>query len=114
MLMTGDRVITSTSLQRVQSMVERCWATLSRKKAYAPQYYQVVTQKAAFKALKTRVDGGQSMMLLDFDEPREAPDGCEVNVDYLKAKINDPSVPFGHGYVLAGALLGINPSMYTQ
>ena len=85
----------------------------SRNKAYAPKYYQVVTQTAAFKALKAHVDGGQSVMVLDFDGPKEAPDGHEVNVDYLKAKINDPSTPFGHGFVLAGALLGIDPSMYT-
>ena len=86
----------------------------SRKKAYAPQYNRVVTQTAAFKALKARINDGQSVMLLDFDRPREAPQGCEVTVDYLKAKINDPSVPFGHGYVLAGALLGIDPNMYAQ
>lgn len=50
--------------------------------------------------------GGQGM---------EAPQGCEVNVDYLpQSQINDPSVPFGHGYLLAGALLGIDPDVYTQ
>ena len=53
-------------------------------------------------------------MLLDSDGPREAPDRCKSNVDHLfKAKINDPSVSFGHGYVLAGVPLGIDPGAYT-
>lgn len=43
----------------------------SRKKAYAPQYFWVVTQTAAFKALKGRINDGQSGMLLEFDGPRE-------------------------------------------
>ena len=51
-------------------------------------------------------------MIPDFDCPQDEPDGCEVTIDFLKTKINDTTVPFGHGYVLAGALLGIEPSLY--
>ena len=30
----------------------------------------------------------------------------------LKEKINDTSAPFGHGYVIAGLLAGIEPYNY--
>ena len=84
----------------------------SRKRAYAPKYHSLVVQTKAFKALKERVENGENVMILDFDGPQDEPDGCEVTIDFLKTKINDTTVPFGHGYVLAGALLGIEPSLY--
>lgn len=86
----------------------------SRKKAYARKYYDLVVKTRAFKALKSQVDSGGSVMILDFDGPQDTPEGCEVTAELLKTKINDTSTPFGHGYVLAGALLGFDPSIYTD
>ena len=36
----------------------------------------------------------------------------EVNIGNLRNKINDPKFPFGHGYVVAAALLDIEPKDY--
>lgn len=84
----------------------------SRKAVYVPEYAKLAEQTPFFKALKRQVDDGQSVLILDFDGPR---DGImEVTVPNLVAKINDPSAPFGHGFVVAALLAGIAPSEYTK
>ena len=55
----------------------------------------------------------KDIVVYDFDGPRN-PDGCdEVSVDLLREKIEDTRFPFGHGYIVAGLLAGIEPYMYT-
>jgi len=36
----------------------------------------------------------------------------KVSLELLKENINDEKFPFGHGYVVATSLLGIEPSQY--
>lgn len=81
----------------------------SRKKIYAPIYADLVTETDAFIELKKLVDNGCNVQILDYDV---LPGSNEVDVDLLIDRINDPSVPFGHGYVLAGLLLDITPDDY--
>jgi len=37
-----------------------------------------------------------------------------VTKEMLKEKLNDPSFPFGHGYVVAAAILGLTPEDYVD
>lgn len=38
----------------------------------------------------------------------------EISVEFLKERVDDPSLPFGHGYVLAGLIAGIEPEAYIN
>ena len=56
-----------------------------------------------------------SYTICDFDGPREedgTPTVKQVSVDLLREKINDPRHPFGHGYIIAGLLSGIDIKDY--
>jgi hypothetical protein len=81
----------------------------SRKLIYAPVYGWLVVKTQAYIELKKKVDSGQNIQILDFDV---LPGSNIITKDFLRDRINDPKVPFGHGYVLAGLLAGIHPSEY--
>lgn len=81
----------------------------SRKLIYAPVYAWLVSRTPAFSELEKLVKSGISVQILDNDV---LPGSHSVTVDFLKERINDPSVPFGHGYVVAGLLVGIQPEEY--
>lgn len=87
----------------------------ARKNIYAPQYHRCLVQCPAFAALKERVERGESLLLIDFDGPPLDlyPQGREITLEVLRETINQPDYPFGHGYVIAGALLGFEPRDYT-
>lgn len=87
----------------------------ARKKAYVPAYYNAVIQTDSFKSLKKLWDSqNQSIMLLDFDGPNNENQFVEITVEELRQRINDHRQPFGHGYVLAAALLGIKPEEFIN
>ncbi len=85
----------------------------SRKKVYVPLYYELVVRTPAFQALREDVKRGKKVQILDLD----APDTTQyITPDFLRWAVNEHSPfgkPFGHGYVVAGALLGITPRDYT-
>lgn len=83
----------------------------SRKLIYAPIYAWLVVQTPAFIELKKQVDAGLKVQILDFDV---LPGSHKVTLEFLKERINDPSVSFGHGYVVSGLLAGILPEEYCQ
>lgn len=84
----------------------------SRKMAYVPIFAQLVKTQSVFIDLKEQVDVGALFIILDIDGPR---DGVhEVTVDFLRDRINDPNAPFGHGYVIAGLLMDIEPEEYCM
>lgn len=83
----------------------------SRKLIYAQVYAWLVIRTDAFKELRKEVDNGKSIQILDFDV---IPGSHLVTLDFLRQQINDPTTPFGHGYVLAGLLAGIEPSTYCR
>jgi DNA-directed RNA polymerase subunit H (RpoH/RPB5) len=85
----------------------------SRKKIYAPKYAELVKKQLAFSELKKKVVTGGKYQILDLDGPTDSPSHL-VTVDLLKHKINDTTSPFGHGYVLAGLLSGIEPHEYCM
>jgi len=74
----------------------------ARKRVYVPVYSELVSETNAFKGLKKLVDSGQSVMILDYDGPKKT---TEVTEKVLRTALNDPSRPFGHGYVIASLLI---------
>ena len=87
----------------------------SRKQVYVPEYYNLIKDLPLIEELKRQVQEGVSYTICDFDGPREedgTPTVKQVSVDLLREKINDPRHPFGHGYIIAGLLLGIDIKDY--
>lgn len=91
----------------------------ARKQIYYRLYRDAVVQTLAFKKLKQRFDTGESIQINEVDGPSHDPasppfdqviDGSlQIHADMLQRLIENPSQPFGHGYALAGALIGWNP-----
>lgn len=90
----------------------------SRKKVYAPLYADWVKTTPRFQHWQKVAENTDiPIVVSDFDGPRAAdktPLMEEISVNLLREKINDPSSPFGHGYVVAGLLAGIEPSEYCE
>ena len=82
----------------------------SRKKIYVPEYAQLIQNKEQFIFYKNEYAKGKSFTIYDFDGPRlenGEPTCLEVNQEMLIQKINDPTFPFGHGYIVASLLANI-------
>jgi hypothetical protein len=89
----------------------------SRKEVYVPFYFEYMKDKEMAKEFKIAVNKGKNIVVYDFDGPRindGEPTCDEVTLEYLKEKINEPRFPFGHGYVVAAWLLGIEPKEYIN
>ena len=87
----------------------------SRKQVYIPEYYDLIKNNVVLKDLKKRFNNGESFTVYDFDGVRndEGHPICEeVTLDFLRDKVNDTRTPFGHGYVVAASILGLNPNNY--
>ena len=87
----------------------------SRKKIYVPEYYELMKDTESFLEFKTLVHSGTDIVVYDFDGPRtiDGENECiEISLELLKKKITETRHPFGQGYVVAGALLGIKPEQY--
>jgi hypothetical protein len=89
----------------------------SRKAVYVPEYFELIKERRMTHHWKAQLATGQSLVIYDFDGPRSSADGSpicrEVTIDLLREKINDPSFPFGHGYIVAATIAGIEPHMYV-
>lgn len=89
----------------------------SRKKIYVPEYYDLMVKTDSFKNYKKMVKQGKIVVVIDFDGPRFSNgdnDILEITLEMLQKKINDPSFPFGHGYVVAASLAGYTPLDYCK
>jgi hypothetical protein len=87
----------------------------SRKKIYIPEYYELIKNKEMIAYWKKMLNDGHNLVVYDFDGPRtkEGSVICmELTTELLIDKINDTQFPFGHGYIVAGCIAGINPNMY--
>jgi len=85
----------------------------SRKEVYVPRYAALVRPHID----RLFGDVENDIVIYDFDGPRNSDGGVrcdEVTVDFLREKIHNTRFPFGHGYVVAGLLAGIEPYMYTS
>jgi len=88
---------------RVQGYVE------SRKEVYVPEYAALIRDSPAIRAIGALLDAGTDVLILDNDAPPKTrwPEGREMTQALWDEAIDDPSLPFGHGYVVAGLLAGI-------
>lgn len=60
--------------------------------------------------LRGRVQAGEDFVVYDFDGPRDEdgnPVCVEVTSDVVEEKLNDPRHPFGHGYIVAALIAGL-------
>lgn len=82
----------------------------SRKQIYVPTYLSLIRATTELRLLKERVQDGENIMILDFDgpDPAQYPNGLPVTVDTLRERLHDEERPFGHGYVVAAELAGVD------
>jgi hypothetical protein len=89
----------------------------SRKKVYVPEYYELIKNREMTIHWRKMLKEGHNLIIYDFDGPRTKNgdvDCLEVTRELLIEKINDGRFPFGHGYIVAGSICGINPDMYLS
>lgn len=87
----------------------------SRKEIYVPKYFKLVKGSESMNKWKDLAED-HNIVVYDLDGPKD--DGnvtcLKVTKKMLKEKINDPTYPFGHGYVVAGYLAGFKPKDYIE
>ena len=87
----------------------------SRKQVYVPEYYNLIKDNHILIDLKNRLTSGESFTVYDFDGIRDDngnPTSAEVTTELLQEKILDTRTPFGHGYIVASAIMNIIPELY--
>lgn len=85
----------------------------SRKNVYVPEYYNLIKDKELIEYWKKSLNEGNNLVIYDFDGPRTKEGGIlclELTKELLTEKINDIQFPFGHGYIVASCIAGINLS----
>ena len=89
----------------------------SRKQVYVPEYFNLIKNNPVLLELKKELSNGTNLVVYDFDGIRNddgTPTCKKVTLELLKDKMLDTRYPFGHGYVVAAAILGINPEAYIN
>lgn len=72
----------------------------SRKLIYGKEYIKLIRQSEAFRMLKVIYDQGTNLQICEVDiRP------SEINLEVLRAEINNDKKACGHGYFLACALM---------
>lgn len=107
----GKQVLYSNYDGKIRNYIE------SRKEIYVPEYFSLIENNPISKKWSNIIKKGKSIVVYDFDGPRDKnnqPICEEVNLNLLIEKINNPIHPFGHGYIVAGFLAGINPEQYIK
>lgn len=88
------------------------WTMLSyiaaRKKIYCQVYSKLVKETTAYAQLKTLHDSGIGLQICEMDVRPGL-----ITEEVLKHELNNPKAPFGHGYVLATCLLGLE-HLFTE
>jgi hypothetical protein len=74
----------------------------ARKKIYCKLYAALVVHTKAYHMLKALVDSGTSIQICEMDVRPGL-----VTEEVLRYEINNTTIPFGHGYVLATCLMGL-------
>jgi hypothetical protein len=59
---------------------------------------------------KKEVELGKDIVVYNVDGSRL--EGGKVTPEFIREKINDPSFPFGHGYIVSAWFKGIEPEEY--
>ncbi|KAL9649806.1 hypothetical protein ABK040_009620 [Willaertia magna] len=102
----------------------------ARKAIYLPVYCNLVKEENQFKELKKRLENGENLLIIEVDGPHEEDldyykekyqvednfiekNTIVVNEENMKIMLNDSKHPFGHGYCLGLALLGLDKVIVT-
>jgi hypothetical protein len=97
----------------------------ARKAIYLPLYLKLVVAKPQFSELRQRLAAGENLLIIEVDGPHQeslpyykerynvADNFIENSTvlatqENLQLVLNDAKHPFGHGYCLAAALLGLD------
>lgn len=111
----GKRVLHATFKQDNQH-IDMDYIT-SRKLVYVPEYYNLVKDNENTQSWIKRVMNGEDVAIYDFDGPRDNDGGVkclEATKELLLEKIHYTRTPFGHGYVVAMLLLGLDVEEITK
>ena len=87
----------------------------SRKQVYVPEYYNLIKDNPILIDIQNRLNIGENFTVYDFDGIRDDngnPTSAEVTTELLQEKILDTRTPFGHGYIVASAIMNIIPELY--
>lgn len=88
----------------------------SRKEVYVKEYYNLIKEREMTLYWKKMLSEGHNITVYDFDGPRTI-DGdvtcLEVTEELLREKISDLRHPFGHGYVVACTIAGIDINTFA-
>ena len=82
----------------------------SRLNVYIPEYYNLIKNHDVLKYWINKYKNGENITIYDFDGPREDNGDVmcsEVTKEYLNNKLYDTKYPFGHGYIVASAIIGL-------
>ena len=83
----------------------------SRLKVYVPEYHLMMISTEMVSTWKKRVENGEDVVVYDFDGPR-SPDGApvclQVDENLLRENLHNTRFPFGHGYIVAAHIAGID------
>lgn len=96
----------------------------ARKEIYLKYYVAAVRKQPQFQELQQRLAAGENLLILEVDGPKQESLGyymekygvpsdwisessIPINEKNLEILLNDERHPFGHGFCLAGAVLGI-------
>lgn len=98
----------------------------ARKRVYVPEYTKLVKREDKFKKLREMLEEGNNLLIVEYDGPHyesqdyynnkygegavkiSSDNTIKVTEENLKILLDDKKHPFGHGYCIAAALLGID------
>lgn len=76
-------------------------------------YYELIKEREMTLHWKKALEKGKSITIYDFDGPRTEEGACmclKVTEETIRERMNDSKHPFGHGYIVACAIAGIDIS----
>lgn len=89
----------------------------SRKRVYCPEYLSLIENLELIQYYRNLLKTGKNIVVYDFDGPKDSegkPICLELTLDLLIDKINDPTFPFGHGYLVASTIANIPKELYSM
>lgn len=122
MVKRGTKTSSPPCLCALSDSGDLCNYIEARTKIYIPLYLEAVTQCPQFEVLKRKYDRGDSLLIAEVNGPTESlkeyykstygieieGQSVEATPEILKAMLYDTKCPFGHGYVLAMALMDLS------